>query len=573
MDAIEIGIGVLGGLALFLFGMHTLSEGLKAAAGGGMKTLLARLTTNRFTATVTGALVTAVIQSSSVTTVLVVGFISAGLMSLPQSVGVIMGANIGSTATAQIVAFKVTKYAWAMVAAGFAFRTFSRKEIVQHYGVMILGLGMLFLGLDQMSAATNPLRTFQPFIEFMARLDNPFLGIVVGAGFTVLVQSSAATTGIVIMLASQGFLSLEAGIAVAIGANIGTCFTAVLSAFGKPPEAVRAAVVHVLFNVIGALMWIGFISFLADVAREFSPLHPELSGPARLAAETPRQIANANTLFNVANTLILIWFAGPIAHLAMKIVPDRPTSGPKPVEPRYLDKVYLGTPPIGIDRVRMELGHMGGCVVRMLDAAPDAWNSGDRRQLIRIANQDDDVDRLHTAILDYIRALSSGELKATDAARLEDLFIIANYLESIGDLVATDLVAQGINRLERHVELHRGVEIGNDYWDAVAAALKDVMSALATNDADLARDVVHRKAGIYEMANDMVHELGIQLRNDAIDLDRFRISADVVGQIKRIYYNIRKIAQIIVKQAVEGEAGGGSAVDDLRPSPSSEVTN
>jgi phosphate:Na+ symporter len=549
LDLLDIGVGLVGGLALFLYGMHTMSEGLKAAAGEGMKTLLAKLTTNRFTAAITGAVVTAVIQSSSVTTVLVVGFISAGLMSLSQSVGVIMGANVGTTVTAQIVAFKVTKYAWAMVAAGFGFWTFPRRDVVRQYGAIIMGLGLLFLGMDQMSSATNPLRTYEPFIELMARMDDPLLAILLGAAFTALFQSSSATTGIVIMLASQGFLSLEGGIALAIGANIGTCFTAILSAFGKPPEAVRAAVVHVLFNVIGALIWIGFLGQLADVSRQISPLRADLSGIERLAAETPRQIANANTLFNVANTLILIWFTGPIAGLAVKLVPARERKAPAEVEPRFLDKIYLTTPSIGIDRVRMELGHMGKRLTRMLEAAPRAWAEGSRTELQRVADMDDEVDRLHGAILESSRDLSREELTAAETRRLEGLFSIANYLESIGDLIETDIISQGIRRLDKRVELHGAAEFGRPLWDAVAASLREVLRALANDDAEVARAVIARKGEIHASADHEMNALGQLLRDGRIDLEGFRISADVVGQIKRLYYNVRKIAQIIRRGA------------------------
>jgi len=556
LDLLEIGVGLVGGLALFLYGMHTMSEGLKAAAGDGMKTLLAKLTTNRFTAAITGAFVTAVIQSSTVTTVLVVGFISAGLMSLGQSVGVIMGANIGTTVTAQIVAFKVTKYAWAMVAAGFGFWAFPRRDVVRQYGAMIMGLGLLFLGMEQMSAATNPLRAYEPFIDLMARMDNPLPGILLGAAFTALIQSSSATTGIVIVLASQGFLSLEGGIALAIGANIGTCLTAILSALGKPPEAVRAAAVHVLFNVIGALIWIGFIGQLADVSRQISPLRAELSGIERLAAETPRQIANANTFFNVANTVILIGFTGPIARLAVKLVPGRVSKVPERVEPKFLDDIYLTTPSIGIDRVRMELGHMGECATRMLEAAPRAWTAGSRAELQRIAGMDDDVDRLHAAILGYSRDLSRQELTAAETERLEGLFSIANYLETIGDLIGIDIVSQGLRRLDKRVQLHEAAELAHPLWDAVAASLRDVLRALADDDSEAARAVIARKSEIHATADGEMNALGRLLRDERIDLERFRISADVVDQIKRLYYNVRKIAQIITRGASPEAARG-----------------
>ena len=545
LSVVEIGVGLVGGLALFLYGMHTMSEGLKAAAGDGMKALLARLTANRFTAAVTGALVTAVIQSSSVTTVLVVGFISAGLMSLSQSVGVIMGANVGTTVTAQIVAFKVTEYAWAMVAAGFGLWTFPRREVARHYGAMIMGLGLLFLGMDQMSAATSPLRTYQPFIDLMSRMDTPLLAILLGAVFTALVQSSSATTGVVIVLASQGFLSLEGGIALAIGANVGTCLTAVLSALGKPTAAVRAAVVHVLFNLIGAMLWVGFIGQLADVARDISPSHAGLQAMERLAAETPRQIANANTLFNVANTLLLIGFTAPIARLAVRLVPTREAAEPAQVEPMFLDKVYLKTPTIGIDRVRLEMSHMGEQVTNMLEAVLVAWNTGSRQQLQRVAEMDEDVDRLHRAILEYVRALSRDELANADAQRLEQLFSIANYLESTGDLIGTDLVTQGLHRLDRGQATGATGDVGRPLWDAVAESLRDVLRALADNDHERANAIAKRKKEIHALADTAVESLGLLARTGQIELEAFRVDADVIGQVKRLYYNVRKIAKII----------------------------
>jgi len=243
---------LFGGLALFLFGMEQMSDSLKAVAGEKMKTILSKLTTNRVSGALTGALVTAVIQSSSVTTVLVVGFISAGLMSMSQSIGVIMGANIGTTITAQIVAFKVTKYALLMISVGFTMLFFSQQHKIKQYGGMLMGLGLVFFGMGVMSEAMHPLRSYQPFLDLMVNMSNPLLGILVAAAFTALVQSSSATTGIVIVMASQGFISLPAGIALAFGANIGTCVTALLAAIGKPREALRAAAVHVLFNVLGA---------------------------------------------------------------------------------------------------------------------------------------------------------------------------------------------------------------------------------------------------------------------------------------------------------------------------------
>ena len=262
-----------------------------------MKNILARLTMNRFSGVFAGAFITSIIQSSSVTTVLVVGFISAGLMTLSQSIGVILGADIGTTITAQIIAFKVTKYALALIAIGFALNFLGKRNSVKQTGAMLMGLGLIFFGMELMSNATRPLRTYEPFITMMTQMANPFWGILIGTVFTGLIQSSSATIGIVIVLASQGFISLEAGIALAFGANIGTCVTALLAAIGKPREAIQAAWVHVLFKVIGVLLWLAFIPQLAQFVRFISPEAEGLSGIARLGAETPRQIANAHTVF------------------------------------------------------------------------------------------------------------------------------------------------------------------------------------------------------------------------------------------------------------------------------------
>ncbi len=366
IDWWTMGMKLFGGLALFLFGMEQMADALKAVAGERMKVILAKLTTNRFMGAVTGAFVTAIIQSSSVTTVLVVGFITAGLMSMSQSIGVIMGANIGTTITAQIVAFKVTKIALLMVAVGFSMLFFSKQERIKQYGGMIMGLGMVFFGMSVMSDAMKPLRSYQPFLDLMTSMENPLIGILIAAGFTGLVQSSSATTGIVIVMATQGFITLEAGIALAFGANIGTCVTAMLAAIGKPREAVRAAVVHVLFNVFGVLLWVGFIPYLAQFVTMLSPAHPELSGIDRLAAEAPRQIANAHTVFNIANTLIFIGLTGQFARLVEWLVPDRPVEEEVIIQAKYLDEELLDTPSLALGRVRLEIGHMGDRVREML---------------------------------------------------------------------------------------------------------------------------------------------------------------------------------------------------------------
>ena len=323
LDWTTMFIQLTGGLALFLFGMDQMGEALRLVAGDKMRQILGKLTTNRVMGLVTGAVVTAIIQSSSVTTVMLVGFVTANLMSLSQAIGVILGADIGTTITAQIVAFPIKKYALLLVAVGFLMTFTSKKEDVRQYGALIMGLGMIFFGMAVMSGAMKPLRSHQPFIDLMQNVSNPLVGILISTAFTALVQSSSATMGIVIVLASQGLISLEGGIALALGANIGTCATAGLAAIGKPREAVRVAVAHVAFKIVGVLLIVWFIPPFADLVRGVSPASEHLAGMDRLAADTPRQVANAHTLFNVGIAFLFLPFAGVFARFSEWVVPDR----------------------------------------------------------------------------------------------------------------------------------------------------------------------------------------------------------------------------------------------------------
>ena len=341
LDLSAMAMGLLGGIALFLYGVEKMTDALRAVAGDGLKDLLARSTSSRLRGVVTGTLVTAAIQSSTVTTVLLVGFIGAGLMTLEQAVPLILGANVGTTLSAQIIAFNVTQYGLLLLALGFFAGTFAKRAPVRQWGWIVMGLGVLFLGMDIMNNAMRPLRTYEPFVEFMKSMEQPFVGFLVGAVFTVLVQSSLATTSIVIVLGSQGFVTLEAGIPLILGANVGTCATALLAAVGKPPAARQAALVHTLFNALGALAWLPLVGLLAAAAREISPSAVDLEGAARLAADVPRQVANSHLLFNIANTLIALPFTASLAALARRLAPDRPSAASARFAPVNLDPAFL----------------------------------------------------------------------------------------------------------------------------------------------------------------------------------------------------------------------------------------
>jgi phosphate:Na+ symporter len=544
----NMGMKLFGGLALFLFGMEQMAESLKAVAGERMKTILAKLTSNRFMGAATGAFVTAVIQSSSVTTVLVVGFITAGLMSLSQSVGIIMGANIGTTITAQIVAFKVTKAALLMIGVGFSMLFISKNEKIKQYGTMLMGLGMVFFGMSVMSDAMKPLRSYQPFLDLMIQMENPLIGILIAAGFTGLIQSSSATTGIVIVMASQGFITLPAGIALAFGANIGTCVTAMLASIGKPREAVRAAAVHVIFNVAGVILWFAFIPYLADFVTTMSPAHPELTGVDRLGAETPRQIANAHTVFNVVNTFIFIGFTTQLARLVEKLIPDRALEDEiLAVNAKYLDEELLSTPSLALDRVRLEVLHMGEIVQDMLDKIMPAILSGNREELKSIRDMDDHVDVLYEQIIQYMGQISKRTLTDRQTSEFLGLMEAVGDLENIGDTIETNLVVLGNERIDAGVSISKPTrKVLTDFHLVIERALSSAVQAVSQSNEQVAQLVIDMKDEISQLADSAAaHQAARLVAEEPNRIPAYTIEIDIIEKQKRIYYFAKRMAKTV----------------------------
>ena len=543
----KMAIQLFGGLALFLFGMEQMANALKAVAGERMKVVLAKLTTNRFMGAITGAFVTAVIQSSSVTTVLVVGFISAGLMSMSQSIGVIMGANIGTTITAQIVAFKVTKYAMLMIAIGFSGLFFSKKETIRHYGGMLMGLGLIFFGMGIMSDAMSPLRSYQPFLDLMVRMENPFIGILIAALFTALVQSSSATTGIVIVMASQGFITLPAGIALAFGANIGTCVTAMLASIGKPREAVRAALVHVFFNVAGVLVWLAFIPNLAEIVMLISPVSADLPEAARLAADTPRQIANAHTIFNIANTVLFIGFVGVFASVVEKLVPDKPLEEAPITKPRYLDLELLETPSLALDMARLEISRAGNQVEVMLRDILDAILHADRPMLTQIREMDEKVDELHKHIVSYLGRLSRKTLSESQSASVLRLMSIINDLENMADLIERDMVNLGHKVSQEQLKIsHETQRMLQHLHTQISQAVELSMRAVKMHDKGRADQVLGMRTTVEQLFEAASNHQATRLVADAPNrVSTYTLEVELVDKLQRIYHFAERIAQLV----------------------------
>ncbi|OOE57941.1 NAD+ kinase [Salinivibrio sp. ML323] len=554
-------MGLLGGLALFLYGMDKMSKALKNAAGSRLKALLAKLTTNRVAGVFTGAGVTATIQSSSVTTVLLIGFISAGLMSLAQATGVIMGANIGTTITAQIVAFKITQAAYLMVAAGFFIQFTAKADKTKQYGKMLFGLGLIFTGMNVMSEAMSPLRDYQPFIDTMAKMHNPFFAILLAALFTALVQSSSATTGIVIVLAGQGFISLEGGIALAMGANVGTCVTALLAAIGKSREAKQTASVHILFNIIGVLVWLPLISVLSDWSVALSPSHPDLTGVERLGAELPRQIANANTLFNVVNTLVMLPFVGGFVWLAKKIIPKKPKPVPSErpsVSPKYLSKELLMTPDIAMDQAQLEIGRIGRRVCNMMNTLPPLTSQLASQQerdaathaLEKIDELEHQVDILHGHVLFYLGRLRKEPLTQAQSDRQITLISMTDKLESIADLIEDTLVPIMDKSLHAEIDISDEMrETLDTIQDKVTHALLDSVNAIRRGDNNRAKQVLHTKRALNALLDKVLaHQAERLIEHDANRLQLFSIEMEWTESLKRVYTVTKRIAKLHLRE-------------------------
>ena len=546
-------MGLFGGLALFLYGMEKMADALKAVAGERLKFVLAKLTTNRVTGALTGAFVTAIIQSSSVTTVLVVGFITAEVMSFSQAVGVIFGTNIGTTITAQIIAFKVTKYALLLISVGFGMLFIGNKERMKQYGAMVMGLGLIFFGMGVMSNAMKPLQSYQPFLDLMAHMDNPILGILTAACFTGLVQSSSATTGIVIVMASQGFITLTAGIALIFGANVGTCITALLASIGKPREAIRAGVVHILFNIIGVVIWLGFINQLAQMVIWLSPVAQGVSGVEKLAAETPRQIANAHTIFNIANAIIFLPFAKFIARQAEWLVPDKPAveaelEAAPVLTTQYLNPELLAMPALAIEQARRAILLMAEVVQGMLADIMPAFMANNMQIIKDVSQREDQVDYLQRQTTSYLTQIAHGDLSLQESELTVQLLHVATDLEHIGDVIAESLVELLVKKAEGDIEFsEEGREELIAYHRRILESYGQAIEAFENDDAALAQAVTKMKPELnrleYVYRQTHYERLSRELKTS---IDSSKIHLDLVDNLRRINSYAESIARTVV---------------------------
>lgn len=415
---------LLGGLGMFLYGMKMMSDGLENMAGDRMRRLLEMLTTKRIAAVAVGAGVTAMVQSSSATTVMLVGFVNAGLMTLLQATGVIMGANIGTTITAQLIAFKLSDIAPIILFIGMLMTMFLRKRKMVRLGEIILGFGLLFVGLTLMSDAMHPLRDNEAFRNFLVNFKSPLIGVLIGAAFTAIIQSSSASVGILQAMAVMGIIGLDSAVYVVLGQNIGTCVTAIISAIGTSTNSKRTAGIHLTFNIVGTLLYMIVLAVFPSIITWVQTLSPD---------NVSRQIANFHTVFNVSITVLLFPFARQIVKLVSFIIPDRTKPGRAEKRLIYLDERIVQTPAIALSQTMKELTRMGSITLDNFQHAMDAFFNQDEQIIQKVMEVENTIDFLSDNITNYLISFRGAELPDDDLKQLGKLHHVIIDMERIGD--------------------------------------------------------------------------------------------------------------------------------------------
>ena len=420
---LEIAISLLGGLGLFLYGMNLMAEGLQKSAGDKLKKIVEKLTSNTVMGVLVGTVVTAIIQSSSAATVMVVGFVNAGIMSLSQAIGVIMGANIGTTVTAQLVSFKLEAIAPVALGIGIILYLFSKKEKTKELATILLGFGILFTGMEFMKDAVKPLAEYEGFRRALIYFgEHQFLGIIAGFAITGIIQSSSASMGMLIALASQGLIPLSSALPILYGDNIGTCVTSLLSSIGASRNAKRAATMHLTFNVIGTLIFVLILNYpISALVKWLDP------------TDAARQIANAHTIFNVVNVLILLPFAKYIVKIVLKIMPITEEESEATAATKYLDERIIQTPSIALGNTVKEVSRMGQKANKALEYSMNSLINKSMTDVEKTEKYEEHVNLLQKEILNYLLKLSKSPLNDEERNKVDLLFNTVNDIERVSD--------------------------------------------------------------------------------------------------------------------------------------------
>lgn len=529
-------VALFAGLGLFLYGMKVMSDALQKSAGDRMKKLLEVLTTNKLLGVVVGAVITGIIQSSSATTVMVVGLVNAGIMNLTQAVGVIMGANIGTTMTAQIIAFKFDDVIPYAIIIGALLVLFPNKKSYKQLGEFFIGFGILFMGMYMMSDAMKPLREIPEFSAFMVKLkDNPLLGVLAGLGLTAIVQSSSATIGILQALALQGLVPIEAALPILFGDNIGTCITALIASIGTTVTARRAAVMHMTFNIVGTIIFLII-------------LKPVTTLVGMTATEPVRQIANAHTFFNIANTIIQLPFSGLLIAFVTRIIPGQDIHDRFKL--KYLDKRILETPSIAVGQIVKEIIRMGEIARRNVQKSVYAIIHNDEKLIEEVYSNEKVINELEKRIGEFLQAVSNTAIGTEQLKTVGSLFNTIHDVERMGDH-AENLAEIAQDKIYNKVSFSNfAVEELKLLYDNVDHAIENAFAALSTEDKKFVDLVDNYEKKVDELRDTFKESHIVRLNRNECSINAGVLFLDILTNLERISDHCVNVADVVRAQGI-----------------------
>ena len=537
--SLSLVFGLLGGLGLFLFGMQQLSEALQKIAGNKIHQVLEVLSKNPIKGIISGTAITSILQSSSATSVITIGFVNAGLLSLKQALSIIFGANIGTTITAQVISFNLNEYMLPSIGIGFAFNMFAKKKVYQYIGSVMIGFGLLFLGLSTMSNALYPLRDDPYFINLLINMaDNPLLGIFLAAVLTAIIQSSSATTAIIISLSIQGLIGLDAAIPFILGTNIGTCFTAILAGISSSITGKRVALGHLLFNISGVIIFYLF-------------LNPFITFSSMTAATIPRQIANAHTVFNITNTFILLPFIPYLLKILTRILPGEEKVIKKGT--LYLDKSMVNTPSIALGQVTKELTRMGNISREMLDNVLFALLDNKERIIKDINLKEDILDTIHREITSYLLLVSQKALSPKESERLNNLMNISGHLERVGDHIE-NIADMAEIKINEKLPFSQKAEKDLKYiFSKVGKSLRHAMKALQDHNIEMAKMIAKREDDIDRLEENLRNEHIDRLKGQICNPESGIVYIDILSNLERIGDHSYDISLMVIDELAKSK--------------------
>lgn len=528
----EIVFGVIGGLGLLIYGIWEMSEGLHKVCGNRMRKVLSGLTNSPLRGVVVGTAVTSLVQSSSATTVMVVGFVNAGLMTLDQSLGIILGANIGTTVTAQLIAFKLTDYALPIIGLGTLTRLLASKKSYQHIGEFLLGFGILFLGLNILTKTVKPLGQFPLFNEVLITLShNRILAVFAGMVVTAIFQSSSVTTGMILGLAIADLINLEAAIPLILGCNIGTCVTVMLASIGTSVSSKRAAVAHLMFNVIGVAVFFPFIGIFQSFI-------------VHLSDSLARQIAYAHTFFNVINMLIFLPFLKAFSRFLTSFI--KGSDEEDEYHPKYLERRLLYTPPIAIDAATKEIIRTLGLTRRMVTLSMESFFNNNVKDLPKVARCEETVDTLRTEITSYFIEMMQHELDDQESQKIPALIHVINDVERVGDH-AENLKELAEQKVDQNMPFSDSAidELRGMYQD-IDRMIDSSINALQTNDKGKAGFVLDQEERINALRDHLKENHVQRLSKGRCNVISGVVFLDVISNLEKIGDHLVNIAYKVI---------------------------